>query len=287
MSGTMSVAAMRSRLEDRRFARFFRAWAFIGVTLGIMLFVVALLVLATDREHKRLHIDAIIVIAATTIATTALAKRVARAAWRHPVIGFPRPPRDKWPSKAADSALGIAGLVALSAIPFWYLVLLSVAAVWSTTSSSPDLFVVFRPVVAATGLIAAGWAFVAVRAEYLAALRAATPTQLAKTHDLRDRAAALEQVMHEATNMAENLQRVIDAEKAMVDELLRDHANAWQLTQLREDQVDALLARFDRAQSRSDRSQLRINVAIALISLIAGYLLNLITPDDLLRVIGR
>jgi hypothetical protein len=257
------------------------------MTLGLMLILVALLVLATDPKFQRLQLDALVVIAATTAATAVPAKRIAQAAWKHPAIRFPRPPRDKWRSKATDSALTIALLVAVSSLPLCYLVLLSLDLALSAIVGGPDLFGVFRPLVTVTGLLASGWAFLAVRAEYLAALRAATPPQLATTHELRDRAAALESVMHEATNMAEDLQRVIDAEKAMVTELLRDHANAWQLTQLREDQVDALLARFDRTQARSDRSQLHLNIAIALVSVVAGYMLNLVTPDELGRLIGR
>lgn len=270
-------------LTDNSRARFFRAYGYIGLALGVTLIIVGLIGSQIDPNNVSGTLGNLSVLGVNAIVLGAFARKLARAAERSPVIEFPRPSRDRWSAKASAASLGPAMLVMVGTLPAAYLLAITVVLLPGKQAFIGE---VWLPVSATLGLLAGLWAFVALRSEYILALRTATPPQLAKAHDLRDRAAALETVMYEATNLAEDLQRVIDAEKAMIDDLLTQHANAWNLTQLRQDQVDALLTRLDKAQARSDRNQIVINIVIALISLVTGYALNLITPDDLVRLLG-
>ncbi|MEV0792534.1 hypothetical protein [Kribbella sp. NPDC050459] len=125
------------------------------------------------------------------------------------------------------------------------------------------------------------WAYLLGRNHQLAQLESATPPALRRAHRLHDQAKALEDAMHEATLMADDLQEVIDAEKRLITELLEESTEARRIAEIESGQLNALLAHQERQQRRSTLRERWINIAVAAVSLVAGYLLNLVSPTFL------
>jgi uncharacterized membrane protein YqjE len=197
---------------------------------------------------------------------------------------FPRPPRARW--AAAARAEGLAHLVGAALTTAFALLIgaLTVALIWGLFSDHPVPGVVMTSlmsVILILGLVSCPWSYLVGRNDHLARLADATPPQLRRVHELNDHSRALEQALHETTSLSEELQRSIEAEKKLIDELVQEAADARQLSDLTNEQVEALTARMNQSQRRSTRRERWINIVIAIISLAAGYGLDQISPGKL------
>ncbi|MDX3006548.1 hypothetical protein PWY87_33030 [Kribbella solani] len=198
---------------------------------------------------------------------------------------FPRPARSTW----SGSARGTGFLYALLGLSSLWIVM---AAIDLMVSAVARLFgVELSPDIGLIGLIAlAGplliWAYLLGRNYQLAQLESATPPALQRAHRLRDHAQALEDAMHEATLMADDLQAIIDAERRLITELLEESTEARRIVDIESDQLNALLAHQERKQRRSTLRERWINIAVAAVSLVAGYVLNLANPAFLKNLLN-
>ncbi|MFI5734027.1 hypothetical protein ACIA49_28185 [Kribbella sp. NPDC051587] len=195
---------------------------------------------------------------------------------------FPRPARSEWPSYARGLGVAYAMVGAASFILAWTAVSLiayNILELWADGPPLSDL-VLIVPIAAVSPPVLI-WAYHLGRNERLRQLQSAIPPALQRAHQLRDHAQALEVAMQEATLLADELQETIDAEKRLVADLLAESTEARRIVEIESDQLTALLAHQERRQRRSTRRERWINIAVAAISLILGYLLNLANPGFL------
>ena len=92
--------------------------------------------------------------------------------------------------------------------------------------------------------------------------------------------------MEEATTFSDELRKMIEAEQAIVTELMDQNSRAQRLMKLNDDEVEAIFSYLNQSQARSTKRERWINLVVALVSLTAGYVLDQIKPEvfvDLVR----
>jgi len=281
-------AAVRLSTGSRRAARDFRRatgasfiW-FGGVAVAFLVATLAREVAGWQAARVELLLTSLV------ITPAAIYK------WRHriwiwtdrvtPV--FPRPPRSEWAALARTNGQNyVAGSLLMAVLvaptlPFLLTVAWAVFAPHGMSNFSQGV------ITAAGGLLALPltvWSYYTGKKERLAELVSATPPELLRAHKLRDHAQALEDAMHEATVMSDQLQKIIDAERNLIAELLAEAASAKQLSELSAEQIAALSNQLERSQRVSAVRERWIQIAAGVILLFAGYVLGLVDPS---RVAG-
>lgn len=212
--------------------------------------------------------------------------RIRRAADETPSIALPRPARKRWRRLGREAGVFYAGYAWCAvAGAFGYVTVVAATGARLLGVEQPSTLFTFEIPFWTISPPLSILAYFFGRNEYTTRLQVATPPELHRTHQLRDHADALENAMHEATLMAEELQRIIESEQRLVGELLEESAEAQRITAISTEQVNAFMARFDREQRRTTHRERWVNVVIALVSLAVGYALNLVDAEFLTNLI--
>lgn len=286
------VATLRRSTRSELVARYYRRIAAVPIALafgwfgGFIVVGIAIFVaLGTIGADKDAFIDrhaghiGLLIGGAVIVAMVTARRRLMLAADETTEPTYPRPARSDWPGRARDVAIFY---VFMGQVALWIGVLIIVGIIAIVASrlfgvDEMSNLVWILPISVLT-LPLAVWSYQLGRNTHLAQLEAATPPALQRAHRLRDLAQALEDAMHEATLMADDLQTAIDTEKSMVAELLKQSAEARRIADIESDQLNALLAHQERRQHRSTIRERWINIVVAVLGLIVGYLLNLVSP---------
>lgn len=287
-----AMAAVRRSTRSELVARYYRRIVTVPITLalgwfsGFIIVGIAIFLLSAifgadkdafmDRHagHIGLLIGGVVIMAMVTAR-----RRLMLAADETAEPTYPRPARSEWHGRARDVAIFY---VFLGQMALWIGVMIVVSIIASVASmlfgldQMSDLVWILPISILALPL--GIWSYQLGRNTHLAQIESATPPALQRAHRLRDLAQALEDATHEATLMADDLQAAIDTEKSMVAELLEQSAEARRIADIESDQLNALLAHQERRQHRSTIRERWINIVVAVLGLIVGYLLNLVSP---------
>ncbi len=286
------VAAVRRSTHSELVARYYRRIVTVPLTLavgwfsgfmvvGIAIFVVLGIIGADKDAFMDRHVGHIsLLIGGVVIAVLVTARRrLMLVADETAQPTYPRPARSEWPSRARDVAIFYV-FMGLAALWIGVVIVVSIIATVAARLFGVDEIsdLVWILPISVLTLPLAVWSYGLGRNTHLAQLESATPPALQRAHRLRDLAQSLEDAMHEATLMADELQTAIDTEKSMVAELLKQSAEARRIADIESDQLNALLAHQERRQHRSTIRERWINIVVAVLGLIVGYLLNLVSP---------
>jgi hypothetical protein len=288
ISTPSTIRAVLRRSTDSRdsaiWLRRLTATGFAGLLLDVAYFFVnGLLALGLGNDSLRVALVVNLTLIVPGI-LFCLRCKIWQVADEFALPAFPREPRSQWAAAARAVGVSTAAGAALAMAFVAFEIVFAVAAGWKIVTGVPvstSVLITLPAAVATFTVAVCRWAYLVGRNDHLARTRDATPPQLHRAHELHDHTKALEQALHETTALSEELQRSIDGERKLIEELVKEAADARHIADLTNEQVETLTARMNRAQHRSALRERWINIAIAAVSLAAGYILNLVTPDQL------
>lgn len=277
-----AVSAARGFTRSSAVARNYRrAWVFGGVWVAasfVLLVPVAFLGAVTSSQVQQI----LLLLSMCVIVPAALfrgRRRLVAFADRMSEKVYPRPARSEWPSRARAVAIGSWVLpttivIALASVCVTAMLATSLDFFGGSTLSETSLSEVML-IVAAPAAPFAILAYPVGRNAFLSELASSAPAVLQRAYQVRDHAQALEDAMHRATLISEEQQRIIEAERELIAELRLDASNNQILSDLSEREVEAVVARLNLSSRKAGKR----DIAIALISLVLGYLLTLVPLD--------
>ncbi|MGZ0149183.1 hypothetical protein ACXJJ3_19095 [Kribbella sp. WER1] len=190
---------------------------------------------------------------------------------------LPRPLRSEWSRRARLEAISQTSGSLLGLTTVWFGALFSLLGAWNLAFElrpTPTVFWTVFVVGAFAICVYCVWVYRTSRADCLETFANRTPPQMDRVYRLQDQTRALEQVLHEATSLSEELQLAIEADKKLIGELRDEASKAMSIADLSDEQLAVLTEQIKEAH----RTPTARGILIGVINLLAGYFLSLVSP---------